>query len=72
MVRSSKVTEGSGKDMSSDDNTRTGIQFRYAGPGMHINFRCARCNLSRPILGRKVLSRQGVKLMVCRHCVEKQ
>ena len=56
--------------MMSDDIKRPGIEFRYASPGMHINFRCARCNLSRPVLGRKVLSRQGVRMFVCRHCVE--
>ena len=55
-----------GVPVSSDDTTRRGLAWSLQrGSGMHITFRCARCNQPRNSLGRKLLRVQGVKQYVC-------
>ncbi len=39
------------------------------GAGMHMTFRCARCNQPRTSLGRRLLRVQGVKQYVCKECL---
>jgi hypothetical protein len=58
-----------GTPISSDDTLRLGHAWgAQRGPGMHITFRCAKCNQPRNSLGRKLMRVQGVKQYVCKGC----
>lgn len=48
------------------------LPFREMGAGMALSFRCARCNLPKAPLGRRLQMVQGIKQFVCKGCVEQQ
>ncbi len=57
--------------ISSDDSKRQGATFSPPrGPGLYITYRCARCRLAKPCLGRKLQLVQGIKQFVCKDCVK--
>lgn len=58
---------------SNDDRRSPGdTPFRNVGTGHYVAFQCAKCNLSKPTMGRqrKWVSRFLGKQFVCKTCAE--
>ena len=58
--------------MASDDiKPRHEAKFSFAGPGLHISFRCARCNQPIRNYGRRKQRVKGVMQYVGQCCAAK-
>lgn len=48
------------------------VEWRHAGPGHSSTFRCGQCDQPRLPTGRKLLPVRGLRVYVCKACVQQR
>lgn len=55
--------------MSSDERKPpSDTRFVHAGIGVFATFVCGKCEQKRMVTGRKLITKRGIRLWVCRGC----